>query len=369
MCVDEHGRPSAFEQSGNVRYFLEVMRAFDISAESGLSAAANRGPTYSGGTASFSLIYERGVSVIGVPREEVLERAPEATLLLNVMGYLDDSEILGRIERRVFVDIDPGFGQMWRELGLHDAFRGHDDFVTMGRHIGRPGCTIPTCGLDWITMPQPVVLEEWPAISEQESGRSAPTFTSIGAWRGPNDAIEYNGQRYGLRAHEFRKYVSLPSLCPEVRFEMALDIHAGDEQDLRLLREQEWKLVDPMIVANGPWRYRDYIAASTAEFMVPKQMYVATKSGLLSDRSAYYLACGRPVVARDTGLGDLYPTGEGLLTFSTLDEARQCVEDIVRDTAGHSRAARRIAVDHFDSDKVLTDLLSELGVNHAADTR
>jgi hypothetical protein len=338
MCVDSAGRPASFEDSENLRYFLAVMRAFGLHE-------------------SFSLTCRGGAQTTGLARREVLERAARADILLNVMGYLDDEEILGQVRRRVFLDIDPGFGQMWREQGLHDPFSGHTDFVTLGRNIGRAGCSIPTCGLEWITMAQPVVLEQWPFQPLPADG----AFTSIGAWRGPNAPVEYRGRTYGLRAHEFRKFAPLPSRCPGSRFEMAFDIHPGDAKDIVNLREQGWSLVDPKDVAGGPAEYRAYIAGSKAEFMVPKQMYVETNNGLLSDRSAYYLASGRPVLARDTGIGQWYPTGQGLLMFTTLDEAAAGVEAINRDYARQARAAREIAVEFFDSDKVLTKLLNDLG--------
>ncbi|HJT35974.1 MAG TPA: hypothetical protein VJ783_28355, partial [Pirellulales bacterium] len=274
----------------------------------------------------------------------------------NVMGYLDDEEIRSRVKRRVFVDIDPGFPQMWKELGLHDAFQGHTDFVTLGRNIGAPSCTIPTCELKWITMPQPVVLDHWPAQPPRPSG----AFTSIGAWRGPNAPIEYRGHTYGLRVHEFRKFVELPRRCPDTKFEMALDIHPADAKDLESLHNNGWSIVDPLEVVGGPKEYRAYVADSKAEFMVPKQMYIDANSGLLSDRSVYYLATGRPVLARDTGIKQLYPTGEGLLMFSTLDEAAAGVGEIQRNYARHCKAARDIAEEYFDSDKVLGRLLEEL---------
>jgi hypothetical protein len=340
MCVDEAGEPAALERSVNLLYFLRVMEDFGLGE-------------------SFSLSYNRSELVIGLARAKVLERARAAACLLNVMGYLDDEEILGRVKRRVFIDIDPGFGHMWRELGLHDAFRGHTDFVTLGQNIGRADCAIPTSGLNWITMPQPVVLLHWPVQPPNPEG----AFTSIGAWRGPNAPIEYQGRTYGLRVHEFRKFVQLPSLCPNTRFEMAFDIHPRDSKDIHLLRDNGWGLVDPRAVAGGPGAYRDSIAASKAEFMVPKQMYVDTNSGLLSDRSVYYLASGRPVLARDTGIKHLYPTGEGLLTFTTLEEAAAGVEAINRDYHRHARTARRIAEEYFDSDKVLNRLLADLGVS------
>jgi hypothetical protein len=339
MCVNEAGRPATLERSVNLRYFLRLIEEFGLGE-------------------NLSLFYNHGEQVIGQPRATVLERARGAECLLNVMGYLDDDVILGRVQRQVFVDIDPGFGQMWRELGLHDTFHGHDHFVTLGRNIGRADCAIPTCGLRWITMPQPVVLEQWPAHPPQPGG----AFTSLGAWRGPNAPIEYKGRTYGLRVHEFRKFVGLPSRCPETRFEMALDIHRDDAKDIHLLKQNGWALVDPKAVAGSPSEYRAYLAGSKAEFMVPKQIYVDTNSGLLSDRSVYYLASGRPVLARDTGIKHLYPTGEGLLTFSTLDEAAAGAEAINRDYARHCKAAREIAVEYFDSDKVLTRLLADLGV-------
>jgi hypothetical protein len=345
MCVDAAGNPAAVDDSANLRYLRRVLGEFGLGD-------------------AFSLSYDGGKRTFGLPRDEVLSRASRADLLLNVMGYLDDEAVLGRVRRRAFVDIDPGFPQMWRDLGLHDAFRGHTDFVTLGRNVGRgvPAgtgrCAIPTCGLKWVTMPQPVVLEHWPVRPPRPGG----AFTSIGAWRGPNGPIEYRGQTYGLRVHEFRNFVGLPAQCPDERFVLALDIQPGDEKDIRLLRENGWALDDPKAVVGGPAEYRDYVAASKAEFMVPKHMYVATNSGLLSDRSVYYLATGRPVLARDTGLAGLYPTGEGLLTFTTLDEAAAGVEAIGRDYDRHCRAARAIAVEHFDSDKVLGRLLADLGV-------
>src|SRR5262249_51558046 len=194
MCVDEAGKPAPLERSVNLRYFLRVMEEFGLGEE-------------------FALFYNSGERVIGQARRQVLDKVRAAELLLNVMGYLDDGEILNQARRRVFVDIDPGFGQMWRALGLCDPFRGHDDFVTLCQNIGRPDCAIPTCGLKWITMPQPVVLEQWPVQPPSRDG----VFTSIGAWRGANAPIEYKGRTYGLRGPEIRKFVGLPALCPRAR--------------------------------------------------------------------------------------------------------------------------------------------------------
>jgi hypothetical protein len=143
-------------------------------------------------------------------------------------------------------------------------------------------------------------------------------------------------------------------------FQVALDIHSAETKDRELLSENRWSLADPAEVASDPWIYRKYIQRSRAEFMATKGIYVDTHSGWFSERSICYLASGRPVIAQDTGLGDFYPVGEGLLTFSTIDEAAACVHEVLSDYSQHSRAARRLAEEYFDSDKVLGLLLNKL---------
>ncbi|HEY6150153.1 MAG TPA: hypothetical protein VIW19_06505 [Gaiellaceae bacterium] len=305
---------------------------------------------------SFSLLDRgNGQALAGLPRHELLRQAQNSALLLNVMGYLDDAEILASVPRRVFLDIDPGFPQMWRELGLADPFSGHDDFVTIGERIGREDCTIPTAGLDWITTRPPIVLERWPRREDPGSA-----FTSVASWRGPFGPVEYAGKSYGLRVHEFRKFLELPRRSDRP-FELALDIHPDDERDRALLEQNGWVLVKPVEAAGDPDRYQAYIASSLGELMVAKGIYVETRSGWFSDRSACYLASGRPVLAQDTGLEGLYPLGEGLLPFRTIDDALAAVEVVCGDYARHAAAARAIAEEHFDSDIVLTELLASLG--------
>ncbi len=302
-------------------------------------------------------ILERGSrETIGLPRKRLLPLLRTSAMLLNVMGYVDDPEVMAAAPLRVFLDIDPGFPQMWRELGLHDAFAGYDRFVTIAENIGQPGCGVPTCGRDWITTGQPVVLDRWPRC---EGGRG---FTSIAAWRGAFEPIEFAGRRYGLRVHEFRRFAELPRQVA-ARWEIALRIDPSETSDLALLRAGGWSVVDPSIVAGDPTAYRDYIAGSQAEFMVAKNMYVQTRGGWFSDRSACYLASGKPVLAQDTGFGENYPTGEGLLSFSTPAEAQDGAREILGDYPRHARAAREIASAHFDSDQVLDRLLDQLALS------
>jgi hypothetical protein len=337
MCKDEAGGLCPFERSENRRYFHEVMKRFGLDD-------------------SFALIWNRGERFFGLQRNQVLERVRRSTLLINVMGFLQDEEILSLAKRRVFLDIDPGFGQMWKELGLADVFRGHDYFVTIGENIGRPDCKIPTCGLPWITTPQPVVLEHWPCQAEGGDG-----ITSVASWRGANGPVEYQGKTYGLRVHEFRKFAALPARIGQ-RFRLALDIHPKEVKDIELLVDNGWSLLEPGRVAGDPWQYQAFIQSSRAEFMVAKNMYVQSHSGWFSDRSICYLASGKPVLAQDTGLGTLYPLGEGIVAFTTLEEAVAGIDLISRDYTRQAQAARMIAQEYFDSDKVLTRLLGKLGV-------
>jgi hypothetical protein len=336
LCRDAAGEPCSPESSENVRYVQAVMRAFGLDD-------------------AWSIVLDDGRH-LGADRARVLQHARDSDFLLNVMGFLDDEEILAAPARRVFLDTDPGFGQMWRALGLADIFAGHDAHVTIAERIGADDCRIPLCGLDWIATPQPVYLDAWPVAPLPPDG----AFTSVARWRGAYGPIDFEGRRYGLRAHEFRRFASLPRRTG-ARFELALDIHPEETPDLDLLRAEGWPLTDPARIARTPAAYRTYIEGSAAELMVAKGMYVESRGGWFSERSICYLATGRPVLAQDTGLGELYPVGEGLLTYGTLEEAIAGVESIEADLPRHAAAAREIAVAHFGSDAVLGRLLDRLG--------
>jgi hypothetical protein len=332
---DAAGRPAPVERSETLRALRRTLEPFGLGG-------------------SFALLHEDGV--VGTTRRELLARLRRSRLLLNVMGYLDDEELLAAAPLRVFLDIDPGFGQIWAELGLADLFAGHDAFVTIAENLGRPGCTIPTLGLDWVTTRQPIVLDLWPPTSP-----NGGAFTSIGVWRGPYAPLEYRGRTLGLRAHEFRKFAALPRLAGR-RFEAALAIDPAETRDLELLDANGWTLINPIAATGDAKAYHAFVRGAFAEFMVAKGVYVDTRSGWFSDRSICFLASGKPVLAQDTGLGGLYPLGRGLLAFSTLDEAVEGVERISAEPALHARAARRLAEEEFDSDRVLRRLLARLEV-------
>lgn len=302
---------------------------------------------------SVCLLDRSGGPALGISREEALQRVRRSVLFLNIMGYCDDAEILSAAPCKAFLDIDPGFTQIWQHQGLADLLSGQDRFFSVGWNIGRAGCSIPDCGLNWIPLLPPVALDEWPAAAQHQR-----PFTSVARWRGAYGPLQWEGKTLGLRVHEFRRFADLPQ-ASGARFQVALQIDPEDQSDIEMLRGKGWELIPPAQVAADPWAYREFIQQSQAEFSAAKSIYVQTRSGWFSDRSACYLASGKPVLVQDTGLAGHLPVGEGLLTFSTLEEAVEGVHQIVRDYPRHARQARRIAEGFFNAETVLKELLGK----------
>ena len=297
------------------------------------------------GVAKAALVDGRGEIVVGA-------LPPRADLLVNISGNLRRERLLERAERRAYVDIDPGYTQFWAAEGLLDL-GDHTVHFTVGENVGSPSCPIPTNGVRWRPTRPPVVLERWtPAYG------SLDRFTTVGSWRGPYGRVDYGGRRYGLKLDEFRKLMELPKRVPH-KFELALDIDEAERRDLERLQEHGWRLVAPRAVAADPESFRDYVRRSGAEFSVAQGIYVETNSGWFSDRTTRYLASGKPALVQDTGFSANIPVGRGLIAFRSLAEAVAGVDAIAADYDGHARAARALAEEYFDSDRVLTGLLEE----------
>ncbi len=322
--------------AGAAPYFDSVMAEFGLAGSSTLLSPA-------------------GVPVTGLSVAELSELAAEAALLVNISGHLALPQVKDRVGTRVYIDLDPGFTQIWQGTG--SRLQGHDHFFTVGENVGTHGCLVPTAGIRWRPIRQPVVLDEWPAVAPTAFDR----FTSVSSWRGPYGPVDHGGRTYGVKAHEFRRFFALPGHVPAA-FELALDIHPADGKDRAALQEHGWRLTDPGDAAGSPAAFRDYVQGSGAEFSVAQGIYVHTGSGWVSDRSVRYLASGRPTLVQDTGFGRTYPVGDGLVAFSTLDEAVTGAEAILGDYERHCRAARSLAEEWFDSDRVLSGLCEEVGV-------
>ncbi len=325
-------------RSDNAAYFRRVMAEFGMGQTSALLLAGTQ-------------------RTVGLSYERLREIARRADVLVNISGLLTDEALTEDIPLRAYLDLDPAFTQLWHAAqGIDMGFGGHSHFVTIGQAIGRSDCAVPTCGLSWITAPQPIVLERWP-VAERIT---YDALTTVANWRGYG-SIEHEGVFYGQKVHSLRQFITLPTLTKE-RFVLALAIHPDEGKDLEALSSNGWRLLDPARVVDTPASYRRFIQSSKAEFGIAKSGYVAARCGWFSDRSICYLASGRPVIAQETGFSRFLPTGAGLFAFETSDEALASIEALNRDYPRHARAARAIAEEYFDSDKVLDRLLDKLGV-------
>jgi hypothetical protein len=338
---------------GHEVVLVEPVDAGDLDPAGPVAGCFRSLPLLEGGAA---LLERGGAETVGLPFSELARFASEADLLINVSGMLRDERLLEPIPVRAFLDLDPGFNQVWQASGEEMGFDLHTHWVTVGQAIGRPECPVPACGRDWIPTLPPVALEHWPAAGAPPSREA---FTTVGHWRSYG-SISHGGVEYGQRAHSLRGLVGLPATSG-ARFQLALGIHPDEAADLEALWAGGWELLDPLAVAGTPAAYADFIRASRAELCVAKSGYVNARTGWFSDRSACYLASGRPVVAQDTGFADFLPTGEGLLAFADVAGAAEAVAEVEADAERHGRAARALAEEHLDARRVLPRLLEELG--------
>jgi hypothetical protein len=289
---------------------------------------------------------------VGVPYDRL--RSLDFDAHLNVSGMLTEPDLVGRIPVRVYLDLDPAFNQLWHELeGIDVGLEGHTHFVTVGQALGSPTCAVPTCGVRWITTTPPVDLARWPRVESP-----GVDYTTVGNWRSYG-AITVNGMHFGQRVHSVRPLFELPRRV-RPRLAVAFAIDGAETADLHALRHEGWELVDPIFAAGTPSRYRSFVQRSRAEISIAKSGYVTSRCGWLSDRSACYLASGRPVVAQETGVNGALPTGHGLLFFRDLDEAVWAIDEVESNYAAHAAAARELAVEHFDARRVLQRLLEQV---------
>ena len=285
--------------------------------------------------------------VHGVDWDDVKRTLQEADLLLNVGGVCWLPEFRN-CRRRALVDMDPFFTQIGQFGG--SLLDDHHVHFSYGTNIGRPGCPIPTLGVDWLPTVPPVVLDLWDGPAFPDSGK----FTTIANWSAYG-AVTYQSQRYGQKDEEFLRLIDLPKLTGQP-LELVL---AGVPDPVRnRLCEAGWSIRaggDP--IGTEIPTYQAYIRSSRGELSAAKHAYVKTHSGWFSDRSVCYLAAGKPVVVQDTGFGDWLPPGYGVLTFSTPGEAADGLERASSEYEVHSRAARETAKTVFAHNVVLSQLL------------
>ncbi|HVM60598.1 MAG TPA: hypothetical protein VMV72_06990 [Verrucomicrobiae bacterium] len=294
----------------------------------------------------------------GLQRDEVRALCRDAAFVMSSASttWLDE---LRECPTRIFIDIDPGFTQFRMPPTPTPSCPGYAspyDFnfhFTFGERIGKPDCPIPTRGLRWHPCRQPLALD----LISPRFTPEAKRFTTVMSWTAYGSA-EYEGVSYGQKNVELLKFIDLPRRAGEV-FEIAL---GGANAPAQMLRDNGWTTVEALAATLIVGAYLDYIGQSRGEFSVAKEAYVKTRCGWFSDRTAAYLASGKPVIVQDTGFADALPCGEGLFAFQTADDVINAIEHIHGDYARHCHAARQLAGEHFDSDRVLGRILQTCGV-------
>ena len=325
-CIyDPEQNTRALDPSYGTRYIDAALRPFGLGDR---WSFVNYDGSYHGGT-----------------RERVVDYARSADLFVNLSGgawfWRDE---YARIPRKIFIDSDPAFTQLAiakNEPWYVDFFRQFDVLFTFGSNIGTDVCPVPTGEFRWEKTWQPVVTSLWRTGAAPERNQ----YTSVMSW-----TIESFADVGGNKDVEFLRFLDLPSRTGP-RFELAVN---GPQA---LLREHGWFTLPAMTVSKTPRDYREFIQSSRGEFGVAKHTYVATRSGWFSDRTECYLAAGRPAIVQDTGWTKHLPSGDGLLAFSTPEEAADAVARVDGDYAHHATRAAEIAGDHFEAARVLASML------------
>lgn len=294
----------------------------------------------------------------GMSESELFQLYRDADVLLNVTGAQEIREEHRRIKRRVYVESDPFLMQVKLHNGdakVRELLDAHDAWFTFGENLGQPDCDVP---LDrrWQPTRQPVATELWSGCARARA--PGTIYTTVTTWHNDGKSVEYRGEVYHwTKDREFAKFLELPVRRPQVQVELATDARPDEEA---ILRSHRVGVSDGVGISASTDDYRDYIAGSRAEFTVAREQYVRPRTGWFSDRSACYLAAGRPVITQGTGFSKFLPTGRGLFAFDTLDDVLAAVDAIESDYAGQREAALEIAREYFAADKVLASLMQRV---------
>jgi hypothetical protein len=268
-----------------------------------------------------------------------------ATLLVNLRYDLPAVQVRS-FRRSVMLDIDPGLLQMWIAVGRYSLVP-HDLYFTVGETVGTPSARFPSCGVEWQYTPPPVFLPEWPTVSALPDA----AYTTVAHWWG--DRTPFGGTVISEEKRDsFLEYLDLPSrVAPKL--ELALTLGDAEERERKFWGELGWRIQDSHAVTVTPGEYRAYIQQSRGEFSCAKPSCMQLQNAWISDRTICYLASGKPAIVQNTGPSRFLPNGEGLLRFGTIDEAAEAIATVERDYEVQCRAARALAEEYFDADKVI----------------
>jgi len=276
----------------------------------------------------------------GMSEAAILQLYREAEAFLNVTGAQEIRPEHLACKRRIYVESDPFAAQVKvakRDQGTIKFLADHDIHFSFGENLGAPDCGVPVEKFHWLPTRQPVALDLW-------NGASAPShaaYSTITTWHNKGKNLEWRGETwYWTKDREFEQFLDLPRRRPAVPFELAMTVNGEVQQ---LVRSHGWRQTGSIEISRDAGLYRQYIQNSRAEFTVARDQYVRPKTGWFSDRSACYLAAGRPVVTQETGFSKFIPSGKGLFAFKTMEDILAAVDAIESDYETNCRAAREIA--------------------------
>jgi hypothetical protein len=310
----------------------------------------------------FQSVHDSRPRFFGLSESQLMDLYQSAHLIINLHGGTLPRPEHYATKRLVFLETDPV--QLQIELYHNrreavDYLAPHCAFFTFGENYGNKDCRLPVDRrFKFHHTRQPVVTDLW-----EPAGRdrvASDCFTTVGNWAQPTRQVVFRGEVYHWSKHyEFLKIIDLPKKTTQP-FELALASY--EEKDRQMLESHGWRVKHALDVSTEPDPYRTYVARSRGEFTVAKDQNVRLRSGWFSDRSATYLAAGRPVITQDTGFDNTYPVGCGLFGFSGVKDVLAAVEAINSDYEKHRDGAREIAREYFNYDKVLPKILNEVGV-------
>jgi len=306
--------------------------------------------------------------LLGVDKKELNDAIRNADLLINMNGRLKSEDIKSKIKKTVYLDIDPGFTQLWC-CGVNNKkysavarnrirqylknLQNHDLHFTICKTMGEKDCRVPTLGIKWKKTLHPALLDVWTPKPKKHN-----RFTTISHWDGGMGAY-YKGEFFGYKFMEFLKYIDLPS---KVDQQLEIATYRMKERILERFKRKGWIMSNARKCSKDIVAYKKYIEDSKGEFTVVRNGCIKLKCGWIGERNIAYLSSGKPVILQDTGFSKFLPTGKGLFAFTNMQEAVDAINEVNKDYEYHCQEARKVAEKYFDSDKVLSKMLKQCGV-------
>jgi hypothetical protein len=331
--------------SYTVSYIARLMGWCGMPDRWAYRAAAEGGRAYGMSEADLARLFER------------------ADALVNLTGATVLREEHLRVPARIYLETDPVLPQIEVAQGRRFTLQllsAHTHHFTYGENLGAPDCGVPVTPFEYRPTRQPIILDWWPPAVKHDPPTTDGRFTTIASWKQSGKDITWNGERYTWSKHlEFLKFIDLPRHTDQP---LELALACGDRKAIGRLASHGWRMVDAMALSKEIMPYRDYILGSRGEFTVAKDQNIRLRSGWFSDRSACYLAAGKPVITQDTGFNNVLPTGCGLFSFRTMEEILGAMDAIASDYQANSMAARQIAAEYFAAEKVVGSLIDRAGL-------